>query len=135
MRIHATSYPVPTAPRRSRSRGGRRSPPRASCRRRSARRAAGGRSGTPAASAGGGGRRPYETESHERLGRDAFEGRTPGQELVGEESEAVHVGARRHLAALDAFRRDVARGAQELLVVAIARRAGDAEVGELDQAR
>src|SRR2546430_17666831 len=44
---------------------------------------------------------------------------------------AVDVGTCRHRSTLDALGRDVPRGAEKLLLVAIACRARDAEIGEL----
>src|SRR5438552_6172161 len=64
-----------------------------------------------------------------------IESRLASEKLVREETKAVDVGPRRDRAALHALRRDVSRGAQELLFRRVACGASDPEVRELRDPR
>ena len=77
------------------------------------------------------GRSAFQPVAQEILVLRAGEGGLTGDQLVRDQGQAIHVGPRGHGSARDALRRDVPRGADELALLAVACRAGDAEVGEL----
>src|SRR5439155_636415 len=79
-------------------------------------------------------RRPVEPLAQEVVGLHLGVSRASREQLVRDEAEAVDVGSFARRLARDAFRRDVSRGAYELVLARTACRARDAEVGELRRA-
>src|SRR5207237_8992171 len=78
-------------------------------------------------------RRSDESLAHELFARRAVERGPAGEELVRDETESVDVGARGDRTSFDTLGRDVPGRAEELLLVTIACRARDPEVGELSE--
>ncbi len=74
---------------------------------------------------------PLEAIAQQILVLGAGERRLAGEQLVRDQGQAIHVGARRHCLSLDALGRDVARRPHELALLAVSSGARDAEVRQL----